>query len=105
MMHLDEQDETERRTMSKRKFTPAGESREEAQGYMTILIKGKQRRVKRIDVEEFIRKNADPVWLNQNELWEEMESDMRHAVSENNKLVIDGLNNSIFTTQYQLVIT
>ncbi|AMV70930.1 hypothetical protein JCM30471_27490 [Desulfuromonas carbonis] len=43
---------------------------------MTIFIGGKQKRVKRpptvdgMDVDEFIRRNADPVWLHQNEMWE-----------------------------------
>ena len=40
--------------------------------YMTIFINGKQKRVKRpptidgLDVDEFIRRNAEPVWLHQN---------------------------------------
>lgn len=44
--------------------------------YMTIFINGKKKRVKRpptvegMDVDEFIRKNADPIWLHQNEMWE-----------------------------------
>lgn len=43
--------------------------------YMTIFIGGKQKRVKRpptidgMDVDEFIRRNADPIWLHQNEMW------------------------------------
>lgn len=43
---------------------------------MTIFIGGKQKRVKRpptvegMDVDEFIRMNADPIWLHQNEMWE-----------------------------------
>lgn len=46
---------------------------------MTIFINGKQKRVKRsptiesMDVDEFIRRNADPIWLHQNEMWEYME--------------------------------
>ena len=45
---------------------------------MTIFINGKQTRVKRppsidgMDVDEFIRSNADPIWLHQNEMWEYM---------------------------------
>ena len=41
-----------------------------------IFINGKQKRVKRpptidgMDADEFIRENADPVWLHQNEMWE-----------------------------------
>jgi len=43
---------------------------------MTIFVNGKQKRVKRpatidgMDVDEFIRRNADPIWLHQNELRE-----------------------------------
>jgi len=43
---------------------------------MTIFVNGKMKRVKRLsiidgmDVDEFIRRNADPIWLQQNEMWE-----------------------------------
>lgn len=46
---------------------------------MTIFVKGKQKRVKRpptiegMNVDDFIRANADPIWLHQNELWEYMD--------------------------------
>jgi hypothetical protein len=39
-------------------------------------MNGKQKRILRpptidgMDVDEFIRQNADPVWLHQNEMWE-----------------------------------
>lgn len=45
---------------------------------MTIFVNGKQKRVNRpptvdgIPVDEFIRQNADPVWLLQNEMYEEL---------------------------------
>lgn len=26
-----------------------------------------------MDVDEFIRRNADPIWLHQNEMWEHMD--------------------------------
>ena len=48
---------------------------------LTIFINGKQKRVKRqptidgLDVDEFIRRNADPIWLHQNEMWEYMTDD------------------------------
>ena len=48
---------------------------------MTIFINGKQKRVKRpptidgMDVDEFIRRNADPIWLHQNEMWEYLEDE------------------------------
>jgi hypothetical protein len=47
--------------------------------YMTIFVHGKQKRVKRpptidgIDVDEYIRRNADPIWLHQNEMWEDID--------------------------------
>ncbi|MBW2186273.1 MAG: hypothetical protein JRG71_07685 [Deltaproteobacteria bacterium] len=45
---------------------------------MTIFVNGKQKRIKRpptidgMDVDDFIRENADPIWLKQNEMWEEL---------------------------------
>lgn len=49
--------------------------------YMTIFINGKQKRVKRpptiegMDVDEFILRNADPIWLHQNEMWEHIDQE------------------------------
>jgi len=62
----------------KRKLTAAekSEKRRRQKDYMTIFINGKQKRVKRpptvegLEVDEFIRRNADPIWLHQNEMWE-----------------------------------
>jgi len=48
------------------------------QEFMTIFVHGKQKRVRRpptidgMDVDEFIRRNADPIWLHQHGLWEYM---------------------------------
>jgi len=64
----------------KRKLTAAekAEKRRRQKEYITIFINGKQRRIKRpptidgMDVDEFIRRNADPIWLHQNEMWEYM---------------------------------
>ena len=67
----------------KRKLTSA-EKREKKRRkgeYMTIFLNGKQKRVKRpptiegMDVDEFIRRNADPIWLHQNGLWEYMQAE------------------------------
>lgn len=63
---------------SKRKLTAAEkqERRERKKKYKTIFINGKQKRVPReptidgMSVEEFIARNADPIWLHQNEMWE-----------------------------------
>ena len=49
--------------------------------YMWVFMNGKQVRIKRpptidgMDVEECIQQNADPIWLQQNEMWENMESE------------------------------
>lgn len=46
---------------------------------MTIFVNGKQKRVKRpptingMDADEFILRNADPIFLHQNEMWEYMD--------------------------------
>jgi hypothetical protein len=66
----------------KKKLTPAQKrarkkaKEERNRKYMYIFINGKQVRIRRpgmidgMQVEEFIRRNADPVWLHQNEMWE-----------------------------------
>jgi len=62
----------------KRKLTPAekAEKKRRQREYMTVFVHGKQKRVKRpptidgMGVDEFIRRNADPIWLHQNEMWE-----------------------------------
>jgi len=67
----------------KRKLTPAekAEKKRRRKEFMTIFVNGKQKRVKRpptidgMDVDEFIRKNADPIWLHQNGMWEYMDVD------------------------------
>ena len=46
--------------------------------FMTVFVHGKQKRVRRpvtiegMDVDEFIRQNADLIWLHQDEMWEFM---------------------------------
>lgn len=64
----------------KRKLTAAERAvkKRRREQFMTIFIHGKQKRVRRpptidgMDVEEFIIRNADPIWLHQNGLWEYM---------------------------------
>ena len=64
----------------KRKLTTAEKKarQKRRREFMTIFINGKQKRVKRpptvdgMDVDEFIKRNADPTWLQQNEMWEQM---------------------------------
>lgn len=85
----------------KRKLTAAekAEKKQRRKEYMTIFINGKQKQVKRpptidgIGVDEFILRNADPIWLHQNEMWEYMDIKVEPEiyikeeieVSENNK--------------------
>ena len=67
----------------KRKLSPAekAEKKRRQKEFMTIFINGKQKRVRRpptidgMDVDDFIRRNADPIWLHQNEMWEYMTDD------------------------------
>ena len=67
----------------KRKRTAAEKRarRERKKKYMTIFVHGKQKRVLRpqlidgLPVEEFIARNADPIWLHENGLWELMAPD------------------------------
>ena len=67
----------------KSKLTAAerAEKKRRRKEYMTIFIKGKQKRVKRpptidgMDVDEFIWRNADTIWLHKNEMWEYMTDD------------------------------
>ncbi len=45
---------------------------------MTLFVRGKQKRVPRLvtieggDVDEFIARNADPIWLHLHEMWEDI---------------------------------
>ena len=65
----------------KRKLTAAekAEKKRRREEYMTVFIRGKQKRIRRpptiegMDVDEFILRNADSVWLHQNEMWEYMD--------------------------------
>lgn len=66
----------------KRKLTAAqrADKRRMCQEYETIFVHGKMKRVRRpltidgMDADEFIRRNADPIWLHENELWEYLDS-------------------------------
>lgn len=49
--------------------------------YMWVFRNGKQVRIKKpstiegMSVDEFILHNADPIWLHQNEMWENIETE------------------------------
>jgi uncharacterized protein YnzC (UPF0291/DUF896 family) len=67
----------------KHKLTPQekAEKKRRRREYMTIFLRGKQKRVKRpptvdgMDIDEFIRRNADALWYHQNEMWEYIQVD------------------------------
>jgi len=64
----------------KRKLTTheKAEKKRRRLAFMTIFINGKQKRVKRpptiddMSADEFIRLNADPIWLHEHGYWENM---------------------------------
>ena len=66
----------------KEKLTPAQKAAKKRQKeYMTVFMNGNQKRIKRpptidgMSVDDFIRSNADPILLHQNEMWEYIELD------------------------------
>ena len=67
-------------TKRKEKLTPEQKAakKKRRDEFMTVFINGKQKRVRRpstivgMDVDEFIRRNADPIFLLQNEMYEEL---------------------------------
>ena len=77
-------------TKQKWKLTPAekAQKKKRQMEYMSIFINGKQKRVKRppiidgIDLDDFIRRNADPIWLHQNEMWEDMDSEAPEEIDD-----------------------
>ena len=74
----------------KQKLTPAAkaEKKRHQLKYIMIFINGKQKRVKRpatidgLDVDEFIRRNTDPIWLHQNEMWEDMDTELPDEIED-----------------------
>ena len=67
-------------TKRKRKLTPAEKAQKRLmrEKYEWVFLNGKQKRVRRaptvegMPVEEFIQRNADPIWLFQHEIYEEL---------------------------------
>lgn len=67
----------------KRKLTAAEKAarKRRKREFQTVFLHGKMKRIQRppsvegTSEEEFIRANADPMWLHQNELWEYIEDD------------------------------
>lgn len=67
----------------RRKLTGAEKRarRERKANFQTVFINGKQKRIRRPQqingqpIDEFIRGNADPVWLHEHEMWDLMSPD------------------------------
>ena len=82
-------------TKKKKKLTPAEKEAKKKwqQEYMFVFMHGKQKRVKRpllidgMDIDDFIMKNAEPIFLHQNEMWEYMD------LPNDNDSVFDGGKN------------
>lgn len=74
----------------KRKLTATEKraKRERKKKFMIIFINGKQKRVPRPQLiegmtpEEFILRNADPIWLHMNGMWEYMPVDESDPLSQ-----------------------
>ncbi len=74
----------------KRKQTAAEKRarRERKKNFIIVFINGKQKRVPRpqlidgLPVDEFIARNADPIWLHENGLWEHMSPDAARSEPE-----------------------
>ncbi len=70
---------TKKKLTSAQKRAKKSAKKERQKKYQWVFMNGKQKRIKRpatidgMDVDEFIRQNADPIWLHQNEMWEYME--------------------------------
>ena len=70
-------------TKRKRKLTPEQKAakRKRREEFMTVFVNGKMKRVKRpptvegMPLDEFIARNADPVFLHQNGMWEYIQHD------------------------------
>lgn len=68
--------DAKRKTKRKRAAAEKAAKKRRRLEYMYVFMNGKQKRIKRpltvecMDPDEFIRQNADPVWLHQNEIWE-----------------------------------
>ena len=73
-------------TKNKKKLTSAQKraqkkaKAERQKKYMWVFMNGKQVKVKRpqlidgMNIDEYIQRNADPIWLHQNEMWEYLDT-------------------------------
>ena len=70
---------TKKKITAAQKRARKKEKAERQKKYMWVFMNGKQVRIKHpetidgMDKSEFIRRNADPIWLHKNEMWEYMD--------------------------------
>ncbi|MHC4625945.1 MAG: hypothetical protein ACYTDV_03095 [Planctomycetota bacterium] len=59
----------------KKKLSPEQKAakKKRQEEYMTVKRIKRPATIDGMDVDEFIRRNADPIWLHQNEMWEYMD--------------------------------
>ena len=76
---------TKKKLTSAQKRAKKAAKKERQKKYQWVFMNGKQKRINRpatidgMDVDEFIRQNADPIWLHQNEMWEYIEMEENSA--------------------------
>ncbi|MDY6823817.1 MAG: hypothetical protein SWH68_08510 [Thermodesulfobacteriota bacterium] len=76
---------TKMKLTSAQKRAKKAAKKERQKKYQWVFMNGKQKRIKRpatidgMDVDEFIRQSADPIWLHQNEMWEYIEMEENSA--------------------------
>ncbi|HIE98393.1 MAG TPA: hypothetical protein EYG03_19290 [Planctomycetes bacterium] len=78
----------------KKKLTAAQRraKRERKKKFMIVFVNGKQKRVPRpllidgLPVDEFIARNADPVWLHQQGMWEYLTPESFDQPDEDNEV-------------------
>lgn len=91
----------------KRKLTAAEKKAKQKrrEEYETIFVNGRMKRVRRpptidgMSVEEFIRANADPIFLHQEEMWEKLEMEYRPVVGSPVRTLDDRDVVAVITTE------
>ena len=93
-MQMQENEKMKKSKKQKKKLTIAqkalkkAEKKRRQEKYMTIFVNGIQKRVLRpetidgMDADEYIRNNADPIWLHQNGMWEYIDMDEKDEENE-----------------------
>jgi len=81
MIEFSEMSKSKKKLTAAQKRARKAAKAERQKKYEWIFINGKQVRVKRppmidgMTPDEFIERNADPIWLHQNEMWEYIKTD------------------------------